>query len=553
MKRTVLFLGLVAAGVAFGCSSASTSSPRAAGAAPTPTPGASNLARINPYVIEETDTYTIQRYPKEEYIRLDDRYIKHPILGVKIEFFREDEKYYYVSVPKHLAEEDALKRETQLSTERPPVRRPEDTGQPGPPLADFTDLFPPRKPSRVRLEKIASGLPDEGLWRSSFEVADVNGDGNPDIVSPPSRIGGNPVLHIFVGDGKGSFTRWPLTFTEEGKEKADPGVDYGGVAVGDIDGDGFADVVSASHNSGLVTFFGDGKGAFRVVRAGLPGREFSAQAVILTDVNKDGRLDIVASRDIVETEEGQREVDKQQVRVYVYRHPRAWQFRQDGIVGGFYSNSLHPWDYDGDGRKDVLTGSHYNGALTLLWKNAGDGSFTPVSFPEIEIYAFHFATAPGTFGRDRVPAFADSFYMSTNRPRVARAGGITLYTFQNGAWQRRRIFRKANGKSLQYGLAMGDLDGDELDDILFPDSEERRLRLFFQQPDGNFVEADEKDEPVLDSPGQCVRLADIDRDGRPDVILSKTVSSTRPEDVGGWTSTATRGNYPRNRGFARET
>ncbi|MEP6470387.1 MAG: VCBS repeat-containing protein [Acidobacteriota bacterium] len=531
MKRTRLLPGLLAVGIALGCSSSSSSS-RTRGAAPTPTPAASNLARINPYVIEETDTYTIQRYPKAEYIRIDDRHIKHPILGVKIEFFREDENYYYVSVPKFLAEEDALRRATQ-APEKPRVRQTEDSGPPGPPLTDFTDLLPPRKPSRIRLEKASSGLPAEGLWRSSFEVADVNGDGIPDIVSPPSRIGGNPVIHIFIGDGKGSFTRWPLKFTEAGKAEADPGVDYGGVAVADIDGDGHADVAAASHGGGLVTFFGDGKGGFTVVRGGLPGREFSAQAIVLLDVTRDGHPDIVAARDIVESENVQ-EVDRQQVRVYVYRDPRAWQFRQDGIVGGFYSNSLNAWDYDGDGLKDVLTGSHYNGALTLLWKNAGDGSFTPVSFPAIEIYAFHFATAPGTFGRDRAPAFADSYYMSTNEPQNAKAGGITLYTLRKSVWERRRIWRKANGKSLQYGLAMGDLDGDGLDDIIFPDSEERRLRIFFQQADGSFAEANEKDEPALDSPGQCVRLADIDRDGRLDLVLSKTVSSLRPDDVGGW-------------------
>jgi hypothetical protein len=81
---------------------------------------------------------------------------------------------------------------------------------------------------------------------------------------------------------------------------------------------------------------------------------------------------------------------------------------------------------------------------------------------------------------------------------------------------------------------MGDLDGDGLDDIVFPDSEERRLKIFFQQPDGSFVEAAESEEPALDSPGQCVRLADIDRDGRLDVVLAKTVSSVRPGDRGGW-------------------
>ena len=301
------------------------------------------------------------------------------------------------------------------------------------------------------------------------------------------------------------------------------------MAVGDIDGDGHQDIATASHGGGLRSFYGDGKGNFRIVRTGLPGADFSAQAIALLDVSRDKRLDIVASRDVIETTGA---VDKQQVRVYVNMGDR-WQFH-DGLTGGFYSNSLRAWDFDGDGLKDVLTGSHYNGALTLLWKNGGDANFSPVSFPDIEIYAFHFATAPGTFGKDRAPAFADSYYMSTSEPQVAKAGGITLYAFRNGAWERHRVWRKKDAKTLLYAVAMGDLDGDGLDDVVFPDSEERRLKIFFQKADGSFTEALQNEEPVLDSPGQCVRLADLDKDGRLDIVLSKTSTSAKPDDLGGW-------------------
>jgi hypothetical protein len=176
--------------------------------------------------------------------------------------------------------------------------------------------------------------------------------------------------------------------------------------------------VSASHGAGLVSLFGDGKGGFTVVRAGLPKRDFSAQAVTLADVDGDGKLDLIASRDVVEQDAGT-VVDKMQVRVYQFLgRDRGWQHLKEGIVGGFYSNCLNAWDFDGDGKQDVLTGSHYTGALTLLWKSKGDGTFAPVSFPAIEVYSYHFATAPGKFGASGAPAFADAILMATNVPRT---------------------------------------------------------------------------------------------------------------------------------------
>jgi hypothetical protein len=534
LKRALFSCGFFAIAVVVGCSSAVKSG--GAAPAPTPTPAPGRLSQINPYVIEETETYTIQRYPKAEYIRVDERHIRHPLLAKPVEFFREDDDYYYVSVPKRIPEEERLKREAagqQSLPESAPAKPSVSPTPAGPPLSDFANLFPARAPRRIRLEKVASGLPEDGLWRASFELADVNEDEILDVVSPPSRIGGNPVLHIWIGDGKGKFTSWPLTFTETGKEKPDPGLDYGGVAVGDVDNDGHADVATASHGGGLAVFHGNGKGGFRVDRKGLPAGEFSAQAIALLDVNRDGLLDLVASRDVVDSKESM-PVDKKQVRVYVnLGGDRGWQFH-DGLVGGFYSNSLHAWDYDGDGLKDVLTGSHYNGALTLVWRNQGNGNFSPVSFPDIEIYAYHFATAPGAFGRERAPAFADAFYMSNTEAQPAKAAGITLYSFSGGKWTRHRVWRRKDAKTLLYAIAMGDLDGDGLDDVVFPDSEERRLKIFFQHPDGSFVEAATDDEPALDAPGQCVRLADLDRDGRLDIVLAKTVSSVKPSDLGGW-------------------
>ena len=498
--------------------------------APTPIP----LGLTDPNVVEETDTYVITRLPKADYIRVDDRHVRNPILGFSVEYFKEDDAYFYVIRQKQVPAEEALKRQLAEQQGAPPKPAdPKRQQEPAVPLSDFDDLAPARVSGRLRLEPAPkTGLPPGGMWRASFAVADMNGDGIPDIVAPAARIGdGTP--HIWLGDGKGSFAEWPLSFTENGKPH-ELTIAYGGVATGDIDGDGKMDFVCATHGSGLVSLFGDGKGGFRIVRKGLPAGDFSAQAVVLVDADGDGKLDIVASRDREKEHQAGEQVETSQVRVYLYRGAEGWQFKQEGIVGGFYSNSLHAWDFDGDGRKDVLTGSHFVGALTLLWKNEGNGTFSPVMFDAIEIYAYHFATEPGTFGRDRAPAFADAFLMTTRVPENARATGITVYALQEGAWTRHRVWREKSGKSLQYAMAMGDLDGDGLDDVVFADTAKNRLRIFFQQPSGGFVEMAEKEEPTIDSPGQCIRLADLDGDGRLDVVLSKTVTSSTPNVKGGW-------------------
>ncbi len=502
----------------------------AASVAPTPTPGV--LSRIDPNVIEETDTYVIRRLPKSQYIKVDATHIRLPIVAKPIEFFKEDENYYYTSSPKYPADETALKAQQKQAAK-------EASGEAGPvepvvPLSEFEDLNPTVGPARIRLLEVkGTGLPEKGMWRASFVVDDVYGVGAPDIIAPPARIGDGD-LKVWIGDRKGRFSPWKLSFTADGKPLDRISFDYGGVAVGDIDGDAKKDIVSASHGSGLVSLFGDGKGGFRVVREGLPQRDFSAQAVVLIDADGDGKLDIAASRDTPGETTGA--ADKNMVRIYLFRGvENGWQFKPGGLVGGFFSYSLSNLDYDGDGRQDVVTGSNQSGALTLLWKNQGDGTFSGVSWEGvIEPYAFHFMTTPGTFGPRRAATVADSFTMGITQPERLRANGISLYTFEDGKWTRHRVWRKKQPRGNVLGIAMGDLDGDRLDDIVFADDENRRLRMLFQQPDGTFLEAPESHEPAMDSPGQCLRLADLDGDGRLDVVLAQTISSSDPTNPGGF-------------------
>jgi hypothetical protein len=542
VKKSFSLLCLVAAAAIAGPSPSApgeTASPR--GKAPTATPTPTILMRTDPEVIEDTPTYTIRRLKKTDYLRVDDKHLRSPVVPLNIEYFKEDDQYFYVYTAKLVRDEEEAKGEalTEAMPPQPgitPGKAPADGGDHGMPPEDFEDLTPARVPAAFRLEEVKpSGLPGQGMWRHSFVVADMNGDGIPDIIAPPARLGGDATLHIWLGDGKGGFARQKLTYTENGKPKANFSIDYGAVAVGDIDGDGKMDVATASHAAGLIVLFGQGDGAYAISRKGLPVRDFSSRAIVLTDVNGDGKLDIVASWDKYEPTTGAK-WDPHQLRVYLYDGAQGWKYSPDALVDGAYSYALEAWDYNRDGKTDVLTGSNAYGAVQLLWKNLGNGKFAVEFFPQIEIYGYHFAVAPGTFGKERAPAFADAFTRATNVPVRLNAEGVTVYASKDGAWTRHRVWRKKEGKTSLNALAMGDIDGDGLDDVVFGDSTDDvfTLRVFLQQADGTFKEADAKQEPRLDSQAQCIRLADLNRDGRLDFVVSKTYSAGRTKDPGGW-------------------
>jgi len=523
------------------------------GSAPAPTAGSQQLTptptnqqRVNPDLVEDTPTYTITRYRKSQYIRVDDRHIKSPVVPLTVEFFKEDDEYYYVYGAKPVREPEQKAAQAQASAAATPAPGAKPTPTPaataasedqnyGMPPEDFEDVTPPRVAGAFRLEPVAgSGLPDHGMWRHSFVIADMNGDGIPDIVAAPPRLGGESQVHIWLGDGHGKFTRQSLTFTEAGQAKPNTAVAYGGVAVGDIDGDGKLDIVSAGHVGGLTAFFGRGDGKYELVRKGLPGRDFSSQAVVLADVNGDHKLDVVASSDSFQT--GTKgSWGQHQLRVFLYDGKGGFTYAPDALIDGAFSNCLSTFDYNGDGLVDVVSGSQAYSAVQILWKNEGNGKFATGFFKEIEIHGFHFATAPGTYGKERLAAFADAFTRARTVPTKMQAQGVSVYSYKDGAWTRHRIWRKKDGGSFMYALAMGDLDGDGLDDVVFPDSDQGRLRIFLQRADGTFAEAEEAQEPKLGSIGQCVRLADVDRDGRLDIVLARTYSGAAPGDKGGWT------------------
>lgn len=129
---------------------------------------------------------------------------------------------------------------------------------------------------------ISHNLTGPGMFYA-VAAGDLNNDGKDDLVA--AKNSGEQGLYVWTGDGAFNFTPWP---------SPDVAGEYFDLDLGDVDHDGWLDILAARDGLGVMVWLGDGAGGWTPSNTNLPASGAFFRSMF-SPVDHDGNLDIVST------------------------------------------------------------------------------------------------------------------------------------------------------------------------------------------------------------------------------------------------------------------
>jgi len=215
------------------------------------------------------------------------------------------------------------------------------------------------------------------VYAYSVSVGDFNGDGKADLVVSnqcPQSNCNSGAISVLLGNGDGTF--------QAAQSYASGGYEAYSVAVGDVNGDGKADLIVANGcqsanqcaNGAIGVLLGNGDGTFQAAQSYSSGGVV-ASSVVIADLNKDGHADLVVANQCLDSS-----CASGGVSVLLGNGDGTFQAAQSYPSGGLTAVSVAVGDFNHDHKMDLVVANqcqssgNCNGNVGVLLGN-GKGIF----------------------------------------------------------------------------------------------------------------------------------------------------------------------------------
>ena len=312
----------------------------------------------------------------------------------------------------------------------------------------------------------------------SVTLGDVNGDGKLDMVTANYYSNAS----VLLGNGNGTFAAQATFTTAKGPYS---------VTLGDVNGDGKLDIITAnSLANNASVLLGNGNGTFQ------PKADFATgntpRYVTLGDVNGDGKLDIITANNKAAT-----------TSVLLGNGNGTFQPKTDFAVGNDpYTVALG--DVNGDGKLDIITANFVSDTASVLLGN-GNGTFQTQA-------TFATGQRPSSVALGDVNGDGKLDIIAS--PRYAGSVSVLLGN-GNGTFQPKADFAVG---ILCTSVTLGDVNGDGRLDIMVANTYNKSVvSVLLGNGNGTF-------QPSVDfgtgGTPRSVTMGDVNGDGRLDIITA---------------------------------
>ncbi len=372
------------------------------------------------------------------------------------------------------------------------------------------------------MEASRTDLPTKGAY--DVVAMDINRDGRLDLLIPSAWVDShNPAtprpIHVYIqGEDR--------SFRDEGERYNIIATGALGIATGDLNNDGFLEIVLASYRVGGRGYLDTESLIYWGTKGGVNTEEpfilptYGARQVMLEDLNSDGSKDIIFS-------------SSGQVRIYwnsegKFNPETPLIFKVKGLSTVFTTEAVRVdvSDVDADGTQDLLIATAEGVEI-----RSGDNVETVKAL--IDVKNARWVTAADLDG-DSLPELIISKHFDGNDYKIQSP---ILWNSSDGYSVERASWVSTIGV---VGNTVGDLDGDGRPEVIFNNFMNGHV---YSVPSyiylGN-ADADYGLDNRLEFPNDLSNMAlvaDLDLDGYPDLVFDKALEYTNPEGIRIYTST----------------